>query len=99
MRPVQEELTMNPNLVDDLAAQRSTVKRSGIRAALAASVGAVFLLGGCASTPAPTAQIQAAQQAIADAEAGARIARERRLAEAKIKDSVKKTPAKKKAKK
>ena len=68
MRPVQEELTMNPNLVDDLAAQRSTVKRSGIRAALAASVGAVFLLGGCASTPAPTAQIQAAQQAIADAE-------------------------------
>ena len=60
---------MNANLVEDLSAQRSTGKRSGIRAALAASVGAVFLLGGCASTPpAPTAQIQSAQQAIADAE-------------------------------
>ena len=59
---------MNANLVEDLSAQRSTGKRSGIRAALAASVGAVFLLGGCATPPAPTAQIQAAQQAIADAE-------------------------------
>jgi hypothetical protein len=37
-------------------------------ASIAALSGAVLLLAGCASTPAPTAQLEAARAAIADAE-------------------------------
>jgi PBP1b-binding outer membrane lipoprotein LpoB len=43
-------------------------KSSNARALLATGVLTTLLLAGCASTPPPTAQLQAAQQAIASAE-------------------------------
>jgi hypothetical protein len=44
------------------------LNRCGPLPALAAAVGIANLLNACASTPEPTAQLQAAQQAISDAE-------------------------------
>lgn len=53
---------MNP-----ISAQRMTFKRSGL-IPLATALIAAFQLSACASAPEPTAQLQAAQQAIANAE-------------------------------
>jgi multidrug efflux pump subunit AcrA (membrane-fusion protein) len=55
---------MNP--VIDKCPPRYRFSRA--RSALAVAICGVFLLAGCASTPEPTAELQAAQQAIADAE-------------------------------
>jgi hypothetical protein len=52
-----------------LAMCRSEPRHRNISAALPAALcGALLLLSGCASTPEPTAELKAAQQAIADAE-------------------------------
>jgi outer membrane PBP1 activator LpoA protein len=48
--------------------RRSRLNRRGHLPALVAAIGAAILLNACASAPEPTAQLQAAQQAISDAE-------------------------------
>src|SRR5215218_4077393 len=51
-----------------LAVNTTTLKRCAAMSPLAAAMAAALVLTACASAPEPTAQLQAAQQAISDAE-------------------------------